>query len=143
MSVPALLLFAAACGAMVTGVDAQFGRILSGQDELDLTDDTSVLFTSDHGDCLGSHEEVSKNNHFEESLRVPFLIRWPGRIPARPDDLLLSVPDIYPTVLELLNLADPFLLQNIAAEHPEIFERLVVTEFVPWLEKNGDPWLDS
>jgi arylsulfatase A-like enzyme len=92
--------------AQVTGVDHQFGRILAALDEEGLEGNTIVLFTSDHGNCLGSHEEVSKNVHYEESMRVPFLLRWPGKIEPRMDDLLLSTPDICPTLLELMNLEE-------------------------------------
>lgn len=92
--------------AMITGVDDQFGRILTGLREEGLEKNTIVVFTSDHGNCLGLHGEISKNNHYEESVRVPFLIRWPGRIPARRDDLLLSVPDLYPTLLGLMGFAE-------------------------------------
>jgi len=92
--------------AMVTGVDEQFGRIVGALDEAGLSDDTIVVFTSDHGNCLGCHEQVSKNVHYEESMRVPFLIRWPGRIKPRRDDLLLSTPDIYPTLLDLMGLGE-------------------------------------
>ncbi|MCJ7680233.1 MAG: sulfatase, partial [Candidatus Aminicenantes bacterium] len=91
--------------AMVTGVDEQFGRILEALREQGIEKDTIVLFTSDHGNCLGIHDEISKNNHYEESMRIPFIIRWPGKIAPRTDDLLLSVPDIYPTLLELMGFA--------------------------------------
>jgi len=92
--------------AMTTGVDDQFGRILQALDDRGLAEDTVVVFTSDHGNCLGIHDQISKGNHYEESLRVPFLIRWPGEIPARRDDLLLSSPDIYPTLMELMGFGD-------------------------------------
>jgi arylsulfatase A-like enzyme len=88
--------------AMVTGVDEQFGRILAALKEQGLDDDTIVLFTSDHGNCLGCHDQPTKNVHYEESMRVPFLVRWPGRIKARRDNLLLSSPDICPTLLDLM-----------------------------------------
>ncbi|MDQ8198619.1 sulfatase [Pelagicoccus enzymogenes] len=88
--------------ASITGVDEQFARILKAIDDVGLKEDTIVVFTSDHGDCLGTHGEVSKNNPFEESMRVPFLIRWPGKIKPGSDDLLLSTPDIYPTLLDLM-----------------------------------------
>ena len=88
--------------AMTTGVDEQFGRILYALRETRLENDTLVLFTSDHGNCLGIHDEIAKNNSYEESLRVPFLLRWPGRIKPRRDDLLISTPDICPTLLDLL-----------------------------------------
>ena len=88
--------------AMITGVDEQFGRILGALKEAGLEDNTIVLFASDHGNCLGIHNKISKNNHYEESVNVPFLVRWPGNIAARADNLLLSTPDIYPTLLGLM-----------------------------------------
>ena len=90
----------------VTGVDDQFGRILSVLKADGLDENTIVVFTSDHGNCLGSHDQVSKNVHYEESMRVPFLVRWTGTIEPRRDDLLLSTPDIYPTLLELMGLPE-------------------------------------
>jgi arylsulfatase A-like enzyme len=90
--------------AQVSGVDDQFGRILTALREDGLDENTIVVFTSDHGNCLGSHEEVSKNVHYEESMRVPFIVRWTGTIEPREDDLLLSTPDIHPTLLELMGL---------------------------------------
>jgi len=92
--------------AMTTGVDEHFGRILDGLRDEGLEDETIVVFMSDHGNCLGIHEQISKNVHFEESVRIPFIVRWPGRIAPRRDDLLLSVPDIAPTLLDLMGLAD-------------------------------------
>lgn len=91
--------------AMVTGVDDQFGRIVRAIDQAGLGADTIVVFTSDHGNCIGSHNHSTKNVHWEESMRVPFLVRWPGKIPPRRDDLLISTPDIYPTLLELMGFA--------------------------------------
>lgn len=90
--------------AMITGVDHQFGRLLDALGRLQLADDTVVVFTSDHGDCIGIHDQAHKNNHFEESMRTPFLVRFPGRIEPRRDPLLFSNIDIYPTLLDLLGL---------------------------------------
>lgn len=77
--------------AMVTGVDAQFERILRGVNNSGLSKDTIVLFTSDHGNCLGSHDLPGKNNFFEEATSVPFIMR---------------TPDIYPTLLHLMGFKD-------------------------------------
>ena len=88
--------------ANMTGVDDQFGRILKALEKQGLDKNTIVLFMSDHGDCVGIHNEVSKNNHYEESMHVPFIVRWPEQIKPRHDDLLNSAPDIYPTLLGLL-----------------------------------------
>ncbi|QQE11292.1 sulfatase [Planctomycetota bacterium] len=93
--------------SMVTGVDEQFGRLLEELDNLNLTEDTIVVFTSDHGDCLGVHgHHDNKNNHFEEAMRVPFMIRYPKKLSPRRDDLLLSSPDIYPTLIDLMGYKD-------------------------------------
>lgn len=90
--------------AMVTGVDEQFGRILTALKDKGLDHNTIVVFTSDHGDCLGKHEMISKSNPYEESVSIPLIIRWSGKIKPNQDDLLLSVPDIYPTLLDLMGL---------------------------------------
>ena len=66
---------------------------------------SSDVCSSDLGNCLGIHDKISKNNHYEESMRVPFIIRWPGKIAPRHDDLLFSSPDIYPTLLDLMGFA--------------------------------------
>ncbi|TYC15717.1 sulfatase-like hydrolase/transferase, partial [Micromonospora sp. MP36] len=88
--------------AAITGVDEQFGRLLTALDDQGLMNDTIVVFTSDHGMQLGSHGLVYKNVPYEESMRVPFLISWPGHVAPGADDLLLSSPDVAPTLLGLL-----------------------------------------
>ena len=91
--------------AAVAGVDEQVGRIVAALDGLGMRDDTIVVFTSDHGEMMGSHGLMHKGVAYEESLGVPFILRWPGRVPARRDDLLLGSPDLMPTLLGLLGLA--------------------------------------
>jgi len=102
-------------------VDEQFGRILAALDEQGLADDTIVVFTSDHGNCLGTHDEISKNNHYEESMRVPLLVRWPGKIRSRQDDLLISYPDIPATMLDLMGFADDIPAGVEGTSHAPLF----------------------
>jgi arylsulfatase A-like enzyme len=91
--------------AAVTGVDEQFGRILATLDRLRLAENTIVVFTSDHGDMMGGHALMGKPHPYEEAFNTPFLLRWPGRVKAAAsDDLLLSTPDLMPTLLGLLGL---------------------------------------
>lgn len=91
--------------ANITGVDEQIGRIIQGLKDQNLDDNTIVIIMADHGNCLGKHDEVSKNNIYEESLRIPFIVYWKGHIMARKDNQFLgSIPDIYPTILELIGL---------------------------------------
>lgn len=109
--------------ANVTGVDEQFGRILQALDEAGLKDDTIVLFTSDHGNCVGTHGCDTKNVLFEESMRIPFLIRWPGKIKPRRDNLLISVPDIYPTLLDMMGFKESIPPEVLGTSHAQRFHQ--------------------
>jgi len=91
--------------ACITGVDEQIGRMLQALKEQGLSENTIVVFTADHGNCLGKHDEVSKNNVFEESLRIPMIIYWKGHILPRYDSTFLaSMPDMYPSLLSMMGL---------------------------------------
>ncbi|MCE4936403.1 sulfatase family protein [Aliivibrio fischeri] len=92
--------------AMVNGVDEQFGRIVDELDALNLAKDTLVVFFSDHGCCMGSNGNPTKNVHYEEAMRIPMMFRWPGKIAPKSDDLLFSAPDIYPTLFGLMGMDD-------------------------------------
>lgn len=92
--------------AAVTGVDDQVGRVLDALEAAGLRDDTSVVFTSDHGEMLGSHDRLGKSVAYAQSFHVPMLIRWPGRVTPGEDNLLLDTPDLMPTLLALLGLSD-------------------------------------
>jgi arylsulfatase A-like enzyme len=91
----------------VTGVDDQIGRVLKCLDDEGIAEETIFIFTSDHGDMMGSHDRKGKTVWYEESFAVPFIMRWPGHIPAgREDDLLLSFADLTPSLLSLAGLGD-------------------------------------
>ncbi len=90
--------------AMVTGVDENFGRVLDCLKTEGLEENTIVVFTSDHGEMMGSHGCMGKTVHCEESFAVPFIIRWPKRISAGTDDLLIGTPDLMPTLLNLMGV---------------------------------------
>ncbi|HAC23024.1 MAG TPA: sulfatase, partial [Porphyromonadaceae bacterium] len=73
-----------------------------------LYENTIVVFTSDHGDCLGMHGEVTKNNIYEESMRIPFIVSYPKLLKPRIDDkTLISLSDFMPTMLGLVGLDIP------------------------------------
>ncbi|HEA23126.1 MAG TPA: DUF229 domain-containing protein [Pricia antarctica] len=93
--------------AMVTGVDDQIGRVLKALKEKGLDENTIVVISSDHGEMMGSHGLMSKNVWFEESVNVPFIVRWPVKIKGRQkSDILLGTPDIMPTLLNMMDAAD-------------------------------------
>jgi arylsulfatase A-like enzyme len=94
--------------AMIACLDHNVGRIMAFLDEHDLAEDTVFVFTSDHGEMLGAHGRGNKRIFYEESIRVPFLIRWHGQIPAgTSNDAHLNTPDIAPSLLGLLRLPMP------------------------------------
>lgn len=92
--------------ANVTGVDKQLARVLEALDASGEAENTIVVFTSDHGEMMGSHGKFGKLVLYEESFCVPFLIRFPERIQHRLEDLMLSTVDIMPTLLGMMGLED-------------------------------------
>jgi len=96
----------AATYGMIEYIDAGIGRILAALDRLDATDDTIIVFTSDHGDMMGDHGLMLKLiMHFEGCLRVPLIISAPGRQPARTSSLAASI-DLPHTLLDLCGVAE-------------------------------------
>jgi len=83
-------------------VDVQIGRLLHTLRTTGLEDDTLVLFTSDHGEGMAAHRWVVKLMLYEEPTRVPFIVRWPGHIPAAvvDDHHLVSGLDVLPTLCD-------------------------------------------
>ena len=91
--------------ACITGVDHYIGEVLACLDDCGLSDDTLVIFTSDHGDLMGSHGLVRKGPWYDESTRVPFLMRWPGKLDHGQRLVHVNTPDLMPTLLTLAGLA--------------------------------------
>ena len=90
----------------VTGIDDQFGRILQTLKQSGLEENTIVIFTSDHGELMGSHSLMYKGEWYRECYEVPFFIRWPNHItPGSSCPAFLNPPDIMPTLLELCGLS--------------------------------------
>lgn len=91
--------------ALVKEVDDWVGQILDKLDELDLTDNTLVVFTSDHGEMLGSHGLRGKFNFYEESSHVPMMLRFPGRIkPGTVVNSPTSNMSLFATILDYLDM---------------------------------------
>jgi choline-sulfatase len=100
--------------ALVTGADANVGRILKRLEELGLRENTLVIFTADQGWNAGHHGVWGKGNGtwpfnmYEESLRVPLIWNHPGRISARQAPTpLVSAYDFFPTILDYLGVQTP------------------------------------
>lgn len=100
--------------AHAAALDACIGKLANDLEQLGLNDDTLLVFTSDHGDMLGSHAQVRKQRPWDESIRVPFIAHWPrglgseGRRLSAP----LGSPDIYPTLLGLCGISIPEMVEG-------------------------------
>lgn len=93
----------AAYYASVSYMDAQVGKVLKGLKEEGLEDNTIIIFTSDHGFHLGEHSFWMKVSLHEESVRVPMIIKVPGKKPAVCNSFV-ELLDLYPTIAELAGL---------------------------------------
>lgn len=87
--------------AEITHLDAAIGRVLGKLDELGLSENTIVLFTSDHGEMAGAHGLFGKGAMYEESLHVPLIVRAPNGPQGLRSEHLFSSVDFFPTLLEL------------------------------------------
>ncbi len=116
---------------VLLSVDENVGRLLDALDEHGIADDTIVVYTSDNGFFLGEHGLFDKRLMYEESIRVPLLIRYP-RLPgaARVDGshMVLNI-DVAPTLLELAGLPVPGWMHG--------------RSLVPLLEGRSVPWRDA
>jgi arylsulfatase A-like enzyme len=93
-------------------VDDGIGRILDELDQSGVTDDTVVLFTSDHGDHLGQHSMYQKMEMYEQAIRVPLMIRVPETNAKVVDDPVSHL-DILPTFLTCAGVSVPNNLDGI------------------------------
>ncbi|SDU79864.1 sulfatase family protein [Jiangella alkaliphila] len=100
---------------MISFVDAAVGRILEHLEARGLAHNTLVVFTTDHGHFLGHHGLTVKGPfHYEDLLRIPFLARLPGHIPAGTStQSLTSLIDLAPTFLALAGIDAPVAMQGV------------------------------
>jgi arylsulfatase len=116
--------------ANVSLIDRWFGELLSVLDERGWTQDTLVVYWSDHGDQLGDHGRLAKSVFYEASLRVPMVLRWPAQIrPGLVREQLASTVDLLPTILQ--------------AAHVEVGEHCQGTSLWPVIEDAGAPFPDQ
>ena len=92
----------------ITAIDLEFARVLKALEESGHADNTIVIYTSDHGEMMGSHGHMAKQMPHEESCRVPFFVRYPGVTPnGGKSNILFSAIDIYPTLCGLAGIPVP------------------------------------
>ena len=101
--------------AHCTALDDCFGELLGTLREAGLDQNTLVVFTSDHGDLLGSHGGRNKQQPYEESIRVPLFLRWPAGLgrSSRTVKTIITAEDIMPTLLGLASLPIPTTVEGL------------------------------
>ncbi|MBN2326042.1 MAG: sulfatase [Candidatus Omnitrophica bacterium] len=136
--------------AHITALDVCVGKLLRTLDELNLRENTIVVFTSDHGDMLWSHGRIKKQQPWEESINVPLIIRHPTQIKSnQQSDLLIGTADLAPTLLSFTGSKIPEEMQGLdlsgqilegkGPKHESIFlvDMLTCDQARQW---NGRPW---
>ncbi|MFW6327650.1 MAG: sulfatase-like hydrolase/transferase [Bacteroidota bacterium] len=120
---------------LVTQVDISVGAILDKLHELGLDKNTIVVFTSDHGDMMGAHQMVGKRVMFEESVRVPLMMRIPFiTTQQKIINQRVSQIDIVPTLLELMGKPIPESMEGKSIA-PHLIEGCNLPEdfiFIEW-----------
>lgn len=120
--------------ALITEIDDWVGKIIDKVDELGLKENTMIIFTSDHGENLGSHGMRDKNVFYEESARVPLLISFPGKIkPNTVVERYVSNIDLFATINDYLEIpeqpSDGTSLRGLIEGTDKIHGEFVVTEW--------------
>jgi arylsulfatase A-like enzyme len=134
--------------AHIAALDDCFGELLATVDAAGLRDNTIFVVTSDHGDMLGSQGQDRKQRPYDESVRVPFLLRYPEKCgkKGREIDMPLGTPDIMPTILGLCGISIPKSVEGtdyspvltgdaLPSNDAALIECL--TPFGEWTRKNG------
>lgn len=95
--------------AHISALDTALGWLIDALNEFGIAQDTLLLFTSDHGDMVGSRGEWDKQRPYEEAIRVPFLLRWPTGLGHRCEELQapIDAPHVMPTLLSCCGLPVP------------------------------------
>ncbi|HAX96099.1 MAG TPA: acetylglucosamine-6-sulfatase [Prolixibacteraceae bacterium] len=99
----------------VAGIDDSVGILLKELEEQGILDNTLVIYTSDQGMFLGEHDYQDKRWSYEESLKAPFLVRYPEVIPSgRVEDRLMANIDLAPTLLDFAGVQVPDSMQGFS-----------------------------
>ena len=112
------------------GIDDSVGAVLDFLDANGLAEDTLVIYMGDNGFSFGEHGLIDKRHFYEESAKVPLLVRWPTVLKggANIESLVQNI-DIAPTILEAAGLQAPEHMQGMS------FAPLFAREEVPWRDR--------
>ncbi len=133
--------------AQVASLDWNIGRLVKALKDMNLEENTIFVFSSDHGEMFGAHGRIQKKIFYDEAVRIPFLVRWPGHLQSRVVDACLDVPDMMPTLLTLMGVPVPDSVEGMDLSHvtlgrpgpePEAAFMQGMGHTYQWV--NGDEW---
>lgn len=102
----------------IAALDDCLGQLLGAIDRSGSANDTIVVFTSDHGDMMLSQGLTTKLYPWDESIRIPFLMRYPAKLKPRKVKTPLNAPDVMPTLLTACGLSVPATVQGVNGGSP-------------------------
>ncbi len=128
----------------ISQLDAAFGRLLTALEQQGLSENTLVIFTSDHGEMAGAHGLFGKGVMYEEALHVPLIIRAPGQTVGRRTRYPAATIDLLPTVLDYAGCPAPTAgegqsLRPWIEGRGGARERIVISEYQNFCAAAG-PW---
>ncbi len=131
--------------AAITSIDVNIGRLSQALEAAGVADNTIFVFTADHGDMLGSQGHVLKQRPWEESINIPFIIRYPDKIIAgQNEDWIVTAVDMMPTILGLSDVAIPEVVEGM--DLSDVFEGISDEQreeaFLFNVHKDGGPGTD-
>ena len=136
--------------AAIEALDDCMEKILKTLENTAQLDNSIIVFTSDHGDNLGSHRQGYKQLPFEESISIPLLMRYPKKIKLGTEtDALLAPQDLMPTILSLADIPchsvdGKNMLPEIFAETEELQDAVLINKAIAlsmnWITNGNGPW---
>ncbi len=130
---------------MVSHIDDSVGRILQFLEDNNLTENTIVVFTSDHGDMFFEHNRRNKGVPYEASSRIPFVIRYPNKIPAgKVVNTAYTNVDFAPTILSLMDVKTNTKFHGLDTSEDFInFKKVVNSDRITYYAKSGGWWVTA
>ena len=129
--------------ACVSYIDQQIGKIIQALEDLNLSENTIVIITSDHGFSLSEHNRWSKHNLFKVENHVPLFIRVPGYSNYGKSDSFAELIDLYPTICELLDIEKPKQLEGMSLVENIKNPNLISKTSVYSRYTNGDMYISD
>ena len=130
---------------MVSHIDDSVGRILQFLEDNNLTKNTIVVFTSDHGDMFFEHNRRNKGVPYEASSRIPFVIRYPNKIPAgKVINTAYTNVDFTPTVLSLMDVKTDAKFHGLDTSEDFTNDKKVInSDRITYYAKSGGWWVTA